>query len=266
MRAAFAAVSIASVFLLSSCEEESDEIIDPSFASPLISDLRLSEDTVFTTSTSPLINFIVRVNANDNGGTAIDDINCTVTDPSGVTAGVFSLADNGTAPDSVAGDKIYSAAVNISNIQCLLVGIYKTDVIAQNASGLFSNLISSSLRVVNTANQPPVVVSTNLPDSVVRPGPSQDSVLLTITVNVNDPDGPCDIRDVSFVTVRPNGVTLPAIPMFNSGQGVFSFSNYVFYSADPTSYGYFKYTFTARDNSNLLSAPVKDSIKFVQQR
>jgi hypothetical protein len=137
------------------------------------------------------------------------------------------------------------------------------EFVAENNSGLFSNLITSDFRVVNTVDIPPVITNTNLPDSVVRPLPG-DSTLLTISVNVSDPDGLCDIKNVTFVTVRPNGVTLPPIPMFNEGNGQFAFSNYVSFSSDPSSYGYFKYTFTASDNSDSLSSPVADSIKFVQ--
>ncbi|MGB3019466.1 MAG: hypothetical protein WBC65_16800 [Ignavibacteria bacterium] len=248
-----------------SCEKESDEIIDPSFASPAISNLVLSNDSVITTSSSPMINLIVSVNVNLNDGSPINKVQCRVYDPVNTQIGVYQLNDNGSSPDPTAGDRTYTGAINIENIQCLLVGNYSLEVVAENTSGLFSNLITSSFIVVNSANQPPRITTTNLPDSIVRPMPG-DSSLLTITVNVNDPDGICDVKDVSFVTVRPNGVTLPAIPMFNSGSGVFSFSNYVSFSSDPTSYGYFKYTFTARDNSNLLSASVKDSILFISPR
>ncbi|MEO8211477.1 MAG: hypothetical protein ABI840_13035 [bacterium] len=173
------------------------------------------------------------------------------------------MSDNGVPPDTNSNDGRYIATVNISNISCLLVGNYRLEFIAENNSGLFSNLITSGLRVINTDNLPPVITSTNLPDSVVRP--LVDSTLLTISINVTDPNGLCDLKDVSFVTTRPNGVIIPAIPMFYNGKGEFTFSNYVRNSSDPTSYGYFKYTFTARDNSNLLSAPVTDSIKFVLQ-
>lgn len=172
------------------------------------------------------------------------------------------MVDNGVSPDTNSNDGRYIATVNITNIQCLLVGNYRLEYVAENNSGIFSNLITSSLNVMNSDNLPPVIISTNLPDSVVRP--AVDSTLLTISINVNDPNGICDLKDVTFSTVRPNGVMIPPQPMFYNGNGEFVFSSYVRNSFDPTSYGYFKYTFTARDNSNLLSAPVIDSIKFVQ--
>lgn len=250
-------------FIFYSCEENNDNVIDPSISAPIISGPYQSADTVFTTSSSPLINFIVSLNVNENGGSSLKSVKCSVKDPNGVSIGNFNMADNGVLPDTSSGDNRFTSTVNISGIQCLLVGNYALEFLAENNSGLFSNLITSGFRVINSANQPPVIISTNLPDSVVRPLPG-DSALLTISIQVNDPDGLCDIKDVTFVTRRPNGVIFAPIPMYNNQNGQFEFSNYVAYSTDPTSYGYFKYTFTARDNSNILSIPVADSIKFVQ--
>ncbi|MCB0726306.1 MAG: choice-of-anchor X domain-containing protein [Ignavibacteria bacterium] len=247
---------------ISSCEENNDAVIDTSISAPVMLDPYISSDTVFTTSANPVINFNTSVSVNINGGSSIKSVKCTVKDPDRNIIGQYNLLDNGISPDSIANDGVYSAAVNITGINCLLVGTYGLEYVAENNSGLFSNLLTDDIKVVNTAAAPPVIVSTNLPDSVVRPLPG-DSTLLTITVDVNDPDGLCDLKDVSFVTVRPNGVTFPPIPMFNNGNGQFVFANYVSYSTDPTSYGYFKYTFTARDRENLMSAPVTDSIKFV---
>ncbi|MBP9190948.1 MAG: hypothetical protein KBF96_00195 [Ignavibacteria bacterium] len=247
---------------ISSCEEDNDAVIDTSISAPVMLDPYISSDSVFTTSSDPVINFNTSVSVNINNGSSIKSVTCTIKDPDRNVIGQYNLLDNGVSPDSTAGDGIYSANVNITGINCLLVGTYGLEYVAENNSGLFSNLLTDDIKVINSANVPPFIVSTNLPDSVIRPLPG-DSTLLTISVNVNDPDGLCDIKDVTFVTVRPNGVTFPPIPMFENGNGQFVFANYVGYSTDPTSYGYFKYTFTARDRSNLQSAPVTDSIKFV---
>ena len=246
-----------------SCEENSDAVIDPSISSPLISGQFQSADTIYTNSGSPSIVFYTSVFAESNGGEPIVNVSMNINDPDGNDLAVINLIDNGVLPDTVSGDGIYSAVVLIDNISCLLVGTYPLEYLAVNQSGLNSNLITSSIYTANSANLPPVIQSTSLPDSVIRPF-AGDSTLLTISVNVSDSDGLCDLKEVTFVTVRPNGVILPAIPMSNNGNGQFLFSNYVSFSSDPTSYGYFKYTFTARDRSNVLSSPVTDSIKFVQ--
>lgn len=224
----------------------------------------ISADTVFTNSAFPNITFYTSVNVNLNEGAPLDYVRCSITDPSGNSIASVQLFDNGTFPDTTSGDGKYSAIVS-PTVSCLLVGNYTLEYLALNTSGLFSNQILSDIFVVNSDNQPPVISGTNLPDSVSRPLPG-DSTLLKISVNVIDPDGICDLREVTFITVRPNGVTLPPIPMSDNGNGEFVFSNYVSFSSDPTSYGYFKYTFTARDRSNALSNPVIDSIKFVQSQ
>lgn len=246
-----------------SCEEDSDAVIDPSFYSPLISNPVKSKDTILTTSSSPLINFVTSINVNTNQGAPISNVECTVFDPQGNTLAQSVMNDNGSSGDSTPGDAEYTAVINITSIECLIVGNYRVEYLAENSSGLFSNLIASELKVINTANVPPVITSTNLPDTVTRPASGSPPFLLTISAFVSDSDGLCDIKDVSFVTTRPNGDTLIPIPMANNGNGQFVFSNQVSFSSDPTSYGYFKYKFTARDNSNILSAPVIDSILFL---
>ncbi|MEO6693713.1 MAG: hypothetical protein ABIY50_06905 [Ignavibacteria bacterium] len=228
----------------------------------MISNNFQSLDSILTTSTSPVINFLTSVSVNTNEGTSVRNVVCSVIDPAGNILGQFNMSDSGSPPDTNSNDGRYVVTVNISNITCLLVGNYRLEYIAENNSGLFSNLITSDLRVINSDNQPPVITGTNLPDSIVRP--LTDSTLLTISINVSDPNGICDLKNVTFITTRPNGIELPPIPMFYEGNGQFSFSNYVRNSSDPSSYGYFKYRFTARDNSNLLSPPAFDSIKFVQ--
>lgn len=245
-----------------SCEEKSDEVIDPSISSPLISRQYQSSDTVNTTSIAPIITFYTSVFVERNEGSQIDKVSLKIKDPNGNSFYGIKLEDNGTLPDTTAGDGIYSAIVSVDDITCLIVGNYSLEYVASNISGLNSNLLTSGIYVKNVSNQPPIITGTFLPDSVIRPLPG-DSSLLTITVNVSDIDGLCDLKDVTFVTRRPNGVILPSIPMYNNGGGQFLFSNYVSYSSDPSSYGYFKYTFTAKDRSNQSSLPVADSIKFI---
>ncbi len=247
---------------ISSCEENNDAVIDTSISAPIMLDPYVSSDSVFTTSSNPVINFNTSVSVNINNGSSIKSVTCTVKDPDRNVIGQYNLLDNGVSPDSTANDGVYSAAVNVTGINCLLVGTYGLEYVAENNSGLFSNLLTDDIKVVNSANVPPLIISTNLPDSVVRPLPG-DSALLTISIDVVDPDGLCDLKDATFTTIRPDGQPIPAIPMFNNGNGQFLFANYVTYSTNPTSYGYYKYTFTARDRSNLLSIPVTDSIKFV---
>jgi hypothetical protein len=248
---------------LYSCEKINNNVIDPTYYAPLISAPQLSTDTVRTTSSNPLINFSTSITVNLNQGTPISNVKASLIFPDGAVVNEIFLNDNGAAPDITAGDGIYSGTFNFSNIQCLIVGEYRIEYVAENSQELQSNVISYPFPVINTANQPPVIVSTDLPESVVRPPQGGNPFPLTIRITANDPDGICDLKEASFVTERPNGVILPRIPMIYEGNGLFSFSALVEYSGDPTSYGYFKYTFRATDNSNVNSIEVKDSINFV---
>ena len=250
-----------SLFFLS-CEKKDDSIVDPSFKSPLISNPYRSKDTVFTTSGAPSIILNTSVFADENDGGSISSVVCKIYSPDNLLIGTFNMHDDGIAPDSVAGDRRYSSAVNVSNISCLLVGNYSIQFIAQNSAGLNSNQINSFIVVVNSANQPPALSSPNLPDSVVRP--STGTIDLTITLTAIDPDGSCDINTVYFDAYRANGNFIGRIPMTATGNNIYSYTNTVSYSPADSAYGYFKYFFQAVDNSGALSTVLKDSIKFVR--
>lgn len=248
--------------LISSCEKKDDSVIDPTYKSPILSNLYKSKDTVFTTSTSPLINLNVAVSVDPNGGGDIKSVTCKVLSPEASVLATYTMKDNGISPDSVAGDSRYSCAVNITDISCLLVGQYTLQLLAENTSGLLSSQINSSVTVVNLTNLPPTISDPNLPDSVVRP--ITGSIDLTISIKVNDPDGLCDINSVFFDAYRPSGSYIGRIPMTHKGFGTYSFTNPVYPSSADSSYGYFKYFFQAIDNSNAYSLIYKDSIKFVR--
>ena len=250
----------AAVFL--SCEKESDNIIDPTYISPLVSNLYKSKDTVLTTSLSPLIDLNISLSVSSNGGSGIERVECKVNFPDGSPAGLFNLVDNGVFPDSTSGDGRYTCNLKFINISCLVVGQYTFSVYAYNTDNLISNQINSAFLVINTQNLPPVIANTDLPDSVVRPVTGQFD--LTIKATVTDTNGACDIHEVYFDAYRPNGLYIGRIPMSNSGNNLYTFTNPVLPSAADSSYGYFKYLFQATDKSNAQSVVVADSIKFVR--
>jgi hypothetical protein len=241
-----------------SCEKKSDTVIDPSYDSPVILSVTKSTDTVSTTSASPVISFDLNAVVTENGGSAISSVNCSVIDPLNNNLGTFAL----NFVQDVETGKKYSKTINAGSISCLLVGNYSVQVIAKNEAGLFSSQVNSPLYVRNTANAAPVVVSTTLPDSVVRP--VTGSVPLTITINVTDADGHCDIKDVYFSAYRPSGSFIGFNPLTFSSNNEWTFTNVVTPSSADSSYGYFRYQFFAKDRSDVISAGVWDSIKFVR--
>lgn len=245
-----------------SCEKESDNVIDPSYISPMISDLYKSKDSVLTTSFNPDIDLNVSVFVSSNGGSSIQEVACKVFYPDNNGQLFFVMKDDGIQPDSVAGDGRYSCNVKFTSITCLLVGQYTFTVYALNTDDLISNQINSAFFVINTQNFPPVITNTDLPDSVVRPVTGQFD--LTIKATVIDTNGECDINEVYFDAYRPNGLYMGRVPMSNAGNNIYSYSNIVLPSGGDSSYGYFKYLFQATDNSNAQSIVVADSIKFVR--
>jgi hypothetical protein len=241
-----------------SCEIKSDTVIDPSYDSPVILSVTKSVDTVSTTSASPVIGFDLSAVVTENGGSAISSVNCSVIDPMNNNMGTFAL----NFVQDVGSGKKYSKTINAGSISCLLVGNYSVQVIAKNEAGLFSSQVNSPLFVRNTANVAPVVVSTTLPDSVVRPVTGQFD--LTISANITDADGRCDIKDVYFYAYKPSGLYIGIIPMTYFSNDEWRFTNPVKPDTSSANYGYYKYRFFASDRSDVISAGVWDSIKFVR--
>lgn len=163
------------------------------------------------------------------------------------------------------GGNNYSGNVDVQNIGCLLVGIYRVQIVAEDELGLFSNLIITSIPVVNTANQPIVLSNPMLPDSVVRPDTGFFN--LTISIDATDLDGKCDIVDIFFYGYRPSGFPLnngqPFI-MTNPAGNRYEFTAPVTPAVEDSLYGYYKYVFQGVDRSGVLSAQYLDSIKFVR--
>lgn len=240
---------------LYSCEKDSTEVIDPTYSAPSISNVTITPDTVSTTSASPQVNFTVSATVTSNN--SITSVTAAVFNPNNEAAGEFNLTSSGSG--------VYSANISLSGIQCLLVGNYKVQLVAEDAQGLFSNVIILSLPVRNTANQPVILSNPDLPDSVVRPVTTPFD--LTVAIDAIDPDGKCDLNQVFFYGFRPSGFPLNnGEPFFmtNTSNDKFSFTAPVTPAAEDSLYGYYKYVFQASDRSGVLSVQYIDSIKFVR--
>jgi hypothetical protein len=255
------------VFTLTSCEKKSDTIIDPSLASPIISDLYKSKDTALVNPFDPVLNFRTSLKVDLNGGGFLNYVKCDVVSPlTGLVLSSFQMNDNGSGGDSTSGDNRFSCTVNITKpvFDCLVVGVYKLRYSAENNSGLISNTLISNISVISSNNFPPYVAGVNMPDSVVRPSTGQFD--LTLLATVKDTNGSCDIKDVYFDAYRPSGSYIGRIPMTREANNfeLYKFTNPVLPSNADSSYGYFKYFFQATDNSGAISDFFKDSIKFVR--
>jgi hypothetical protein len=261
------------VIIFSSCEKKDDTVIDPTYYSPLISNPYLSKDTVFTSSFNPKINFNVSVFVNTNGGGTIKSVKCKLYDPGNRLLATIELNDNGIPPDSISNDSRYSGIFNISGISCEVFGIHNVQFIAENNSGLFSNLISLNLPVLNTSNFPTRIFGLISPDSIIVP--TSGSAFHTLAVSATDTNGYCDIKQVYFKSYRPDGTPTNngnPYPMFDDGNlnehgdttlGDGRFSLIIRIDNTQSIFGYYKFIYQAQDNSNSLSNQIIDSIKIV---
>jgi hypothetical protein len=185
----FSGIAVFLLFLvfLYSCEKTDDTVIDPSYDSPVIVSVYKSADTIYTTSGNPVISLNVTAFVSENNGSPLKSTVCNIFNPLNGSAGNFNLSYQG---DSVSLKK-YAGTISVSGISCLLAGNYTLQFIAENETGLLSNQINLGFYVKNTANVPPFITGTNLPDSVVRPLTGQ--IDLTISISLKDNDGFCDV-------------------------------------------------------------------------
>lgn len=253
---------IVSIFF-SSCEKKDDSVIDPNYKSPILSNLYKSKDTVFTTSSAPVLNFSASVLVNPNEGGDIKSVICKVLSPDNSVLATYNMVDNGVLPDSTSGDNRYSCTVNVTNISCLLVGQYTIQLLAENTAGLFSSQINSSFNVVLTNNVAPVVSQLYAPDSIAIPVSGFN--IRTLSVLALDSNGQCDVRRVFFNSYRPDSSITGGSPfeMFDDGDisahgdsvaGDGRYSLIIRIESTQTTIGWYTFKYQAEDNSGLLSS------------
>jgi hypothetical protein len=262
------AIIIIIAALFTSCEKENTSVIDPILTFPTILGTMITP-TVFDTSD---INGIAWAEVTSEE--AVTSVTVSVKNPLNTEIGIFSLKDDGTAPDIIAGDGRYTGYITFS-MTCRIVGQYKGEFIAKNVSGLTSSLITENFNVINSNNQPPVIS-----DLVIVPDSIQvnNQAFFIFMVTAVDPDGSCDINQVYYDGFDPLGGTLTRRILFDDGSccpventGVTSgdstandtkFTRKLFGAPDKV--GYYKYFIKAEDNSGASSNILSDSIYVYQ--
>jgi hypothetical protein len=197
----FAFFALLSFLFASGCEDSQLGTVDPSGLPPFIRLALVRPDSLSLRTITPV------------GGnyTISSTVQLTCTDPQGsqdivsVGADVYypystdivaqaSLADDGKAPDSTAGDRVYTGTIKFSITQTQ-AGPFRIRFHVKDALGLESNAIDRRL-LVSRDNRPPVLSNLVAPDSIKIPSPRDTLVLMT--VKATDPDGQEDIREVYF--------------------------------------------------------------------
>jgi hypothetical protein len=247
--------------LFSSCEKKDSSVIDPTLNYPILVSASLNPSTV----DSIVIQSVAYAHVTSTD--PIDRVTATIKliYPNMVTEGQFTLKDDGIAPDSAAGDGIYSGYIHVP-MDCRLVGGHRVDFSARNISGLESSHIILILNVTNSHDQKPVLSGLVAPDSLQKPsGIGSDTVRNTsLSVQTSDPDGSCDVNGVFFNSFKPpNGLPSDGNPftMYDDGdeshhcdQTFYDGRYSLCISITPNvQTGYYTFKFNAKDRSYLLS-------------
>jgi hypothetical protein len=230
-----------------SCEKDDGSIVDPILYFPVI-------DSVYLTPTAFDTNRIeISINAKVSSVDPISSVKAKIIDP---------LGSQVTEVDLVLNGEFYTFNAVVAPA-CIILGNYKVEFLAVTNSGLNSNTVTNTFEVTNSNSIKPTVSIVYAPDSLLRPTGSE-LVPAFLQVQVNDPDGICDIEWARFNAVNPNGIPNPSNPftMYDNGNPLPPFSDTVandgkysltIYISSQATLGDFSFKFFAKDRSDLTS-------------
>jgi hypothetical protein len=262
-------VLLLGALLLASCERSVDTPLDRDLTSPFLHDVQISPES-FNTDTILVnggtdpgdilhLSFDCRVIADREAGTT-PTVRYTVGLPADerlYADGV--LKDDGIAPDQSPNDGIFSGTVGFS-IERVNIGKFEVAIDGFYDPASPSNIVRRSFDVFRSS-QPPAITGLGAPDTVILPGPGQVSLLL-ITLDVSDPDGPGDVREVFFRNLDSPSDTTRKFLLLDDGHvtgvsgdsvandGTFSIIVQLPYGTPAATY---RFLFEATDRSGLAS-------------
>lgn len=262
---------LAPVFLLaliSGCTKQSGGVLDPSGIPPFVGATAAFPDSIKMKSlpqANGTLTVTIRAQARiirQVGSADIASVNASII-ASGAIDPMLTVAlhDDGSSPDSVAGDGIYSALIQFA-IPRSASGIYTLKVVASDIQGFVSNAVASPLFMVRD-NQPPVLSNLAAPDAVVVP--LGGSANIPMYIRATDPDGQADIIQVYFRSLDSSDPT-QKFTMNNDGSapgsvpGDSTYSIIVKASDSPTVRKTYRFAFQAIDTFGDTSATILHSI------
>ena len=181
--------------------------------------------------------------------------------------GKISMYDTGSpnAGDAVKGDNIYSNLVIMKD--AFINGTYLINFYIEDKTETSKKVASQTFLFDNgTSNVAPVILSVSAPDTLEV---GNDTLSFTINATVVDSNGIKDIKEVYFVTIRPdqttNGLATSLYDDGNfsgngdatSGDGIFS-RNLKIYPTNQK--GTYRFDFEAKDRGGLSSQVVQKYI------
>jgi len=186
---------------LQGCDKNPLGVIDPKGLPAFISSARVSPDSVKLT-TLPESNGVLTVTLNarlqvslPSGGATLGSVNAGVFATNAIDPFLnATLLDNGVAPDSTAGDGVYSARITFGVLKSA-TGRYRVQLSATTTDGLVSNILDLPFYMIRN-NVAPALSNLSAPDTVTIP--VGGGATIRMSVKATDGDGQSDIKEVFF--------------------------------------------------------------------
>ena len=168
------------------------------------------------------------------------------------------LVDDGLAGDIAADDGVFTVRMDMSDI-LTQGGDYTVRFQATDRGSLESDPVVRKITMTLTGNQPPVLSNLSAPDIISRSVPRS----FLISVQVDDPQGPDDIRIVYFNSTKPDGSPASGNPFImaddgssgdvQAGDGIYSLTIQITLQNDV---GVYRFDFFAEDFGGAVSDPL----------
>ena len=196
---------------------------------------------------------------------------------SGLQDFTFGLNDLGQGSDILVGDGIYDGSLTLPDS---LTGFAENSwILSVEARDVESNSLMDSKSLQPQKPAPPFIGTADHLDTLILS--TSDLVLDTLTLEVSHPNGLDEIRDVSMMSLKPDGTYAnegQPIPLYDDGgtEVFYSFGGIDFTSGDSLANdgvyslllalapnnlsGVYLWTFNARTWLGIEATPVQDSI------
>ncbi len=263
--------------LFSSCEKKEDTLVDTSYATPYLSLVSfnhsvLNLNTDNTGSVQQIDSVTYRITILFHGNAVV---NASEMPAQGV---VTAFKPNETSPfaqfsfflQPTGSDSFQFSSPITFTIKNTDVGTMEFQFSITTVSGSSSNLVQQSLLIQRNVNHPPEILNVTMPDTVVLP--AHDSLLITITAKVSDPDGPGDIAEVFFYSLNSTdpqqkfemyddgGRVFPNDGDVTAGDGIYTIIIKIVDSPIVRQVGTFHFEFHAVDKEGASATPITKSI------
>ena len=255
--------------LVAGCTKQSGGVLDPSGIPPFVGTTTIFPDTIKMKSlpqSNGILTVTIRVQARlirQAGSTGIAGVNAAVI-ATGAAAPLLTVAlhDDGSSPDSVAGDGVYSALIQFT-IPRSATGFYILRIVASDNQGFVSNTVEAPLFMLRDNHVPVLSNLVVANDSVAVP--VGGNVAIPLYIRATDADGQADINQVYFRSLDSSDPN-QKFSMNNDGSAPGSVPGDSTYAIivkavdGPTVRKTYRFAFQAVDNFGDTSATILHSI------